>query len=396
MPKSAIVIGGGIAGCATAYALAQRDIKVTLVEQHPQLGLEASGNPTAMLYPRLNGGDTLSTFNLAAYLHGLAFYQSLKLPIDAFNICGMLQLGFNARELARIQKVAAFFGKNNTFQHINANEASQLANIKIKHDALYFKQAGWVKPKALLAHLTQHKNISTITLKKVINILKINNKFNIINVDSQHIEADIVVITNANQAKKFSQSAHIVTQAVRGQVSFLQATTSSQSLKTIVCSDGYLSPAVDGTHSLGATFCTQNLATTIDEVDHQTNLKSLKTQSSPLYESLKTQTTSGRASLRCTTPDYFPLVGQLLDAQQLTEKPPRPNATLETLPWQKGLYINTAHGSRGFTSAPLCAELIAQMICNEPLNLNAELAGLLNPNRFLLRQLGLKRLSKIS
>jgi tRNA 5-methylaminomethyl-2-thiouridine biosynthesis bifunctional protein len=57
--------------------------------------------------------------------------------------------------------------------------------------------------------------------------------------------------------------------------------------------------------------------------------------------------------------------------------------------------MNVAHGSKGFTTAPLCAELIACMVCNEPLPISAELAGLLNPNRFLLKEMGLKRLAKM-
>ena len=60
--NTAIVIGGGIAGCSTAYALAQRGIKVTLLERNTAIASEASGNPQAMLYPRLSGDDTASQF----------------------------------------------------------------------------------------------------------------------------------------------------------------------------------------------------------------------------------------------------------------------------------------------------------------------------------------------
>src|SRR5574340_886234 len=48
-PQSAIVIGGGIAGCAAAHALAQRGVQVTLLERAPRLATAASGNPRGIL-----------------------------------------------------------------------------------------------------------------------------------------------------------------------------------------------------------------------------------------------------------------------------------------------------------------------------------------------------------
>jgi tRNA 5-methylaminomethyl-2-thiouridine biosynthesis bifunctional protein len=182
----------------------------------------------------------------------------------------------------------------------------------------------------------------------------------------------------------------------------LEAGTVSQNLNCIVCSDGYFSPAIDGTHSLGATDSMDNLELNMNATDHQTNFNTLKTISEALHHELvqlKLQQqpdllTAGRVSLRCTTPDYLPLVGQLLSTEALQCAPPRPSANTSTLPWLNGLYMNAAHGSKGFTSAPLCAELLASAICNETLPISSLLAGLLNPNRFLLREMGLKRLAK--
>ena len=62
--KTAIVIGAGIAGCASAYALAQRGWQVTLLERHQDIAQEASGNPRGVLYPRLASHSTAQDLSL--------------------------------------------------------------------------------------------------------------------------------------------------------------------------------------------------------------------------------------------------------------------------------------------------------------------------------------------
>ena len=182
---------------------------------------------------------------------------------------------------------------------------------------------------------------------------------------------------------------------MRGQVSIVEATNESNQLQSIICSDGYLSPVSNNQHCLGATFSVDNMDDALDDEDHQANLFRLKSISLPIYESLKDKVTNGRVSFRCTSFDYYPLVGELLNNDLLSAKLPRPNVNPESLPWIKGLFINVAHGSRGFTSAPFCAELLAQIICKESLTTNLKLTTQLNPNRFILRKLGLKRLAKM-
>ena len=393
--NTAIVIGGGIAGCSTAHALAQRGIKVTLLERNTAIASEASGNPQAMLYPRLSGDDTASQFALISYLYSLDFLKTLNLSPADFNVCGMLQLGFNPRELVRIQKVAAFFESEAFVKYVSAEQASALAGIELMHDAIYFPNAAWVNPQPLCQRLIGHENISVKTSISINKLLKNNDLFEVYSNDKLIEKAETIIIANANEAKNMGLSLPIKTQAVRGQVSIVNASAMSTPLKLIVCSDGYLSPASHAQHCLGATFSTDAMDLTIDELDHQANLARLKSYSTALYENLKDNICDGRVSLRCSTSDYFPLVGELLEGSALISRPPRPNAIATSLPWIKGLYINVAHGSRGFTSAPLCAALLASFICHDNLPMPDDLAGLLNPNRFLLRKLGLKRLARM-
>ena len=56
-----------------------------------------------------------------------------------------------------------------------------------------------------------------------------------------------------------------------------------------------------------------------------------------------------------------------------------------------GLFLSTAHGSRGLTSTPLAGELLASQICAEPPPLSRELGRALAPARFIIRDLSRNR-----
>jgi tRNA 5-methylaminomethyl-2-thiouridine biosynthesis bifunctional protein len=145
-------------------------------------------------------------------------------------------------------------------------------------------------------------------------------------------------------------------------------------------------------HCAGATFSPDDTSREIRESDHAANLAMLRRISPELHLSLAGQPLQGRAALRSATPDYLPMAGPLLDNEAFSSRTPRHNADPATLPWLDGVYVNTGHGSKGLINAPLCAEMLAAAINNEPAPVDAKLLAALDPNRFLLRKLGLKRL----
>jgi tRNA 5-methylaminomethyl-2-thiouridine biosynthesis bifunctional protein len=99
-----------------------------------------------------------------------------------------------------------------------------------------------------------------------------------------------------------------------------------------------------------------------------------------------------KVGLRCASPDYLPLVGPVPDRQAFLQdyaalRRNARQAIAQRGRFLPGLYLNTAHGSRGLTSTPLAAELLASMICGEAQPLSRELSRALAPARFIIRDL---------
>ena len=400
---TAIVIGAGIAGCSTAHALAKRGVKVTLIERHRKIAQEASGNHIATLYPKLSKNETAQNkLILQGFAFTLDLLNSLPNSNQYFNVCGQIQLAFDTREIAR-QRAIVDQPNHLELQLLTASQASELAGIVLKMGGLFCANAGWVKPADFCAALLNLPNIQLMTLTKALKIERSTHNWLIKTDNKADFMADIVVICNANDIKQFSVCQSAALTSVRGQVNYFNQNATSQAIKTIICGTHYCSPAVDGMHSIGATYAPNDVNPHLNAIDTRSNLQALRHISPDIYASILDKNLNGRVAWRSQTLDYLPLAGQLIDEENLRANPPRYNANPADLPWLKGLYVNAGHGSKGMITAPLCGELIARLAIKESIQIKLDdlldnffensLISRLNPSRFLLRELGLKQLA---
>jgi tRNA 5-methylaminomethyl-2-thiouridine biosynthesis bifunctional protein len=202
-----------------------------------------------------------------------------------------------------------------------------------------------------------------------------------------------VIVANALQARQFSQLQHYPLGYNSGQVSWLKQTPASQQIKTIICTNGYLIPAHQEQLSLGGSFVSRSMETSVSESAHQRNMGFLPDLAPTVFDPREmNQIIGGRAAVRCAVPDHLPLVGPVEDRQAFIEDygvlARNARQTVAALPrYVEGLFVNIAHGSHGLTTAPLAAEYLAAILEGEVLPLQNPLVEALHPARFLLRDL---------
>jgi tRNA 5-methylaminomethyl-2-thiouridine biosynthesis bifunctional protein len=146
---------------------------------------------------------------------------------------------------------------------------------------------------------------------------------------------------------------------VRGQVSYLPP-AHSRRLDVAVTGDGYVAPMPGGGHCAGASFAHDDLDLTPRVADHAENLARVARMLPGFAAGLDAAALHGRAGLRITTPDRVPAFG-LLRADRA---------------------VATGLGARGLVWAPLCAEVLASQLEDEPLPIERELADAIAPTRF--------------
>ncbi len=394
--RRALVIGAGLAGCATASSLAARGWQVTLLERHAAVAQEASGNPQGVLYLKLSAhGTALSQLIVSGFGYTRRLLETLQRGTD-WDGCGVLQLAFNTKEAERHAQLAQAFPED-LLQWLDQPEAQARAGVGVSHGGLYYPEGGWVHPPALCQAQAAQANIELLSHCEALQLRKVDDQWQALDGERLLASAPVVVLAGAAEIKRFAQSAELPLKRIRGQITRLAETAESQTLATVVCAEGYVAPARLGEHTLGASFDFNSDDLTPTTAEHAGNLAMLEEISSDLVARLHisgqpVENLQGRAAFRCTSPDYLPIVGPLADREAFLDTYAALSKDARQVPdvacpWLDGLYVNSGHGSRGLITAPLSGELLAAWLDNEPLPLPRSVAEACHPNRFALRQL---------
>ncbi len=394
--RKALVIGAGLAGCASAESLAARGWQVTLLERHGDIAQEGSGNPQGVLYLKLSAhGTALSQLVISGFGYTRRLLHNLQSGRD-WDACGVLQIAFDNKEAARQAALSSAFASS-LLRPVEHAEAEQLAGVALDSGGLFYPDAGWAHPPALCRWMIAHPAIEVIRHRQPVELRRMDKRWQALDGEELLAEAPVVILAGAADVARFTQSAWLPLKRIRGQITGLPATERSATLRTVLCAKGYVAPPRDGLHTLGASFNFAQTDPTPSEAEHRSNLDMLEEISRDLYQRLQAANheiadLQGRVAFRCTSPDYLPIVGPVADpalfadayavlgkdARQVPDTP---------CPWLDGLYVNTAHGSRGLITTPLSGELLAAWLDGEPLPVPRAIAEACHPNRFLLRKL---------
>lgn len=395
--RRAIVIGAGMAGAAICERLAARGWDLTLLEQHGLPAQEASGNRSGIFMPLLSRDDNIPTrLARAAYLYAQRRWRALgglhpEAPLGAGvsgpiagHQCGVLQLARN-EEHGDLQRavVDAWRYPASYVRWADAREAGDLLGRPVPDGGWLFPQGGWANPgsicRAMLdacgARLTRIYHAHAISLQRR------DGQWQVLDAAGKLLaQAPNVILANSAGARALAQTADLPLTTMRGQVTHLEA-QAFPALPLVVCREAYITPAVQGIVSAGATYDTDADAA-LRMASQQENLeRAADILPGALDGMVGGVPLAGRVGFRCMAPDRLPLVGALPDDGAVTGKIER----LRDVPRHPGLYGVLAYASRGLIWAPLAAEILAAQLENQPLPLEASLAAALDPGRFLLK-----------
>ncbi|MDT0581902.1 MULTISPECIES: bifunctional tRNA (5-methylaminomethyl-2-thiouridine)(34)-methyltransferase MnmD/FAD-dependent 5-carboxymethylaminomethyl-2-thiouridine(34) oxidoreductase MnmC [Alteromonadaceae] len=400
------VVGAGIAGAITALKLIQRGHKVTLYCADDAIAKGASGNDQGGFYPQLNAeAGNASLVHAHSFLYARRFYDDLLNSGHHFahQWCGVLQLAFNDNVTSRYQNMI----RNNTWptslvHKLNAKEASEVAGVEIPYQSLFLPLGGWISPPELV-----HSCVNACITAAAKDTFSVKTDFRLDSYDTDpqtlqlHFSngrsecVDALVLACGAQSPQFEHLS-LPFRLTRGQVESIPSKNEFSNLATVLCHKGYMTPAMKGFHAMGSTYVKNELNTQYRVSEAEINLamhqKAMHAAKWSDALTLNQQTSPGRAALRCSLPDHLPAVGALpnfdLQQDELNELyKAKPDSYYPIPSVKKNVFMLTALGSRGLTTAPLAAEVLVNQMMGEPLPMDNTLLNVLNPNRFLIRDL---------
>jgi len=385
----AVIIGAGLAGCASAWALAEQGWTCTVIDARPHPAQETSGNPAGLFHGIVNPQDGAhARFNRAAALEAHQVFASLLRDDPTLGqLDGLLRLDSSGRNADQLRAQLVATGLPTDYvQGVDANEASTLAGMRLHQAAWFYPSGGWMRPAALCRAFLARAGgkAAFVGNARAHELHQADGQWLVRGMDGQAIASgDAIVLANGGDALRLAADAAWPMQPVRGQISL--ASAAGLALPRIpVAGSGYLLPAVDGTAIFGATTQPDDTDPTCRDEDHRHNLSQAERLSGDAaWSTLSAAKLQGRVGWRWVTDDRLPVIGgvplprPMLEGTRLDQ--PRFVAR------QPGLFVFTGLASRGITWCALGAQVLAAWVTGSPAPLEASLIDAVDVARFASR-----------
>ncbi|WP_374401263.1 bifunctional tRNA (5-methylaminomethyl-2-thiouridine)(34)-methyltransferase MnmD/FAD-dependent 5-carboxymethylaminomethyl-2-thiouridine(34) oxidoreductase MnmC [Niveibacterium sp.] len=385
--RRAIVIGSGLAGTSMAERLASRGWDVQLLESASQPAQGASGNLAGAFRPLPSADDgRLFQMTRAGFLYGLRHIKGLQ--AEELQVrwapCGVLHLARDAEQEEKQRAIVESIQAPQDFvRFVDRRHAERIAGAPVAYGGWFFQLGGWINPPSLcVANLARFPGrITGRYSSPVARLQRVGKMWRAVAADGQLLaEAPIVVLANAADAKRLALADWMPLRVARGQVSHLPE-DAVPALKTVVCGQGYATPAIDGVTCAGATFFADDESTHVRLGDHLENLDKLQKMLPGFAKNVPMDRLSGRVGQRPVSLDRMPIAGEMPSVMSGR------GFDMASVPRHAGLYMLSGFGARGLVWCSLLAEYVASQICNEPSPLPDSLADRVDPARFLFRKI---------
>ncbi len=378
--KTIAVVGAGWAGLSVAEELHRRGHAVVVLDAEAP-GAGASGNRQAICAPVLDAAPSprqdfyRSAFVLAARQH---------------DRCGVLRKPGTQKTAAALAQAAEVFGDLDGYLQWRDPSVDQSKDTPRQAGGLWMPQAGVARFDEFVQRITAGLPGSAQRWPFALRDLKRSGEQWRLTSDlGESLDVDAVVLACGAAVTRFAPAATWPLRSIRGQVTHVHATPTSEASRHAVVGEAYLCPAHDGGHSVGATFDPDDPDPQVRDADHEDNRRRASLTDAAWADAMDWNQPTGRVGWRCNTPDYLPMIGPVPDLPRcetyFAELPGNAVPTTHSWPVHPNLYAITALGSHGVISSALAASLIADRLDNTPPPCSANAAETVHPARFLTR-----------
>ncbi|SFV64508.1 FAD dependent oxidoreductase [hydrothermal vent metagenome] len=363
MEYETIIIGSGIAGCSIGHFLQKYGQKVLILDRSAIAGSGGSGSAGAFVSPKIGKGSSLQTLTNEAYIFAKDFYLN-NYP-KYFHQTGVIRIPKDKIDALKFQEYKRF--NKSQYKDIKDYELLDMG-IKSGFDSFLFEDAGVCD-----APLMCQEILSSIPHKQrlVEDINYIDGYWHI-----DEFKAKNIVLATGYENHLFDMRY----MGVKGTWGSRGDYYSDLDLSVSMHQSISVSANINGVIKIGATHIKSKEPCMICDGKP---LSSLEEKASLMVDSSDFKLKQTYCGMRAGSKDYFPLVGGVIDVEDMFKKYPkitRGERVKEPMSKIDNLYILNGLGGRGFVFAPLMAKILAEHIVN-----NREITKEINPDRLFLK-----------